>query len=89
MDNNDITISLVTPGADYLNKKANELSNRLVNMCNQRKIRFINRSDDIQHERHENDRKTYLNRYETIVFAKTLTKLCEIYIDGAMMIVIL
>ena len=33
-DNNDITISLIAPRADNLNNKANEVNNRLVNMCN-------------------------------------------------------
>ena len=68
-DNNDIIISLVAPRAE-----ANEVNNRLVNMCNQRNIRFIIHSDNIQPERHVNDSKVYLNRYGTIVFAKKFTK---------------
>ena len=33
-NDNDITISIIAPRADNLNNKANEESNRLVNMCN-------------------------------------------------------
>ena len=47
-DNNDITLSLIAPRAGNLTKKANQVNNRLVNMCNQRRIRLINCSDDIQ-----------------------------------------
>ena len=79
-DNNDITISLIAPRADNLNNKANEVNNRLVNMCNQLNIRFIYRSDDIQPERHVNDSKVHLNRYGTIVFAKKFTNfLSDLY----------
>ena len=79
-DNNDITRSLIGPRADNLNNKANEVKNRLVNMCNQRNIRFINHSDDIQPERHVNDSEVHLNRYGTIVFAKNITKfLSDLY----------
>ena len=34
---NDITISLIAPRAENLHNKANEVNNRLVNMCNRRK----------------------------------------------------
>ena len=73
-DNYDITISLTAPRADNLNNKGNEVNNWLVNMCNQRKIRFINHSDDIQPERHVNDSKIHLNRYGRIAFVKKFTK---------------
>ena len=79
-DNDDITISLIAPRADNLNNKANEVNNRLVNMCNQLSIRFIYHSDDIQPERHVNDSKVHLNRYGTIVFAKKFTNfLSDLY----------
>ena len=78
--NNDIPISLIAPRADNLNNKANEVNNRLVNMWNQRNIRFINHSDDIQPETHVNDSKVHLNRYGTIVFVKKFTKfLSDLY----------
>ena len=63
-DNKDITTSLIAPRADNLNSKANEVNNRLVNMCNQRNVRFINHSDDIQPEKYANDSKVHLNRTE-------------------------
>ena len=78
-DNYDITLSLTAPRADNLNK-ATEVNKRLVNTCNQRQNKFINHSDDIQPERHENDNKIRLNRYRTIVFAKKVTKfLSDLY----------
>ena len=77
--NSDITISLIPPRANNLNK-ANEVNNQLVNICNQSNIRFINHSDDIQPKRHVNDSKVHLNRYGTIVFAKKITKfLSDLY----------
>ena len=79
-DNNDITILLIAPRADNLNNKANEVNNRLVNMCNQRNIRFTNHSDDIQLERYVNDSKVCLNRYGTMIFVKKFTKfLSDLY----------
>ena len=78
-DNYDITLSLIAPRADNLNK-ATEVNKRLVNMCNQRQNKFIKHSDDIQPERHVNDNKIRLNRYRTIVFDKTFTKfLSDLY----------
>ena len=79
-DNIDITTSLIAPRADNLNNKANEVNNRLVNMCNQRNIRFTNHSDDIQLERHVNDSKVCLNWYGTMIFVKNFTKfLSDLY----------
>ena len=49
-------------------------------MCNQRNIRFIKHSNDIQPKRHVNDSKVHLNRYGTTVFAKKFTKfLSDLY----------
>ena len=44
--NNNIAISLIMPRCDKFENKANEVNNRLINMCNQRNIEFINHSDD-------------------------------------------
>ena len=37
-DSNDVTISFIAPRYDNLNNKANEVNNRLWNMCNDRNI---------------------------------------------------
>ena len=39
-------------------------------MCNERNINFIDHKNDVQPDRHINESKVHLNRYETIVFAK-------------------
>lgn len=67
---NEITVSLIVPRADNLNNKAIEVNNRLINMCNERNINFIDHKNDVQPERHINESKVHLNRYGTIVFAK-------------------
>ena len=58
-------------------------------MFNQRNIRFINHSHDIQPERYVNDSKIHFNRYGTIVLLKKLQNFCQIYIEAAVMIVVL
>ena len=67
---NEITVSLIVPSADNLNNKTTEVNNRLINMCNERNINFIDHKNDVQTERHINESKVHLNRYGTIVFAK-------------------
>ena len=78
--NNEITISLIVPRADNLNNKANEVNNRLINMCKERNINFVNHKDDIEPERHLNESKLHLNRYGTIVFANKFSNyISELY----------
>ena len=72
-DSNNIHISLIVPRNDNLNNKANEVNNRLINMCQERNISFINHKDTINPERHLNESHLHLNRYGSIGFNKKFT----------------
>ena len=69
-DTNTITISLIVPRYDNLNNKASEVNGRLVNMCKERSISYIDHVDAISPEHHLNESHLHLNRYGTIEFAK-------------------
>ena len=77
-ENNRISISLLTPRSDKLNSKASEVNNRLINMCSNRNIAYIDHSSSIQ-QNNINESKMHLNRYETIVFANTFSKFLSEY----------
>ena len=77
-EKNRISVSLLTPRSDKLNNKANEVNNRLINMCCHRNIAYIDHSSSIQ-ENHINESKVHLNRYGTIVFANTFSKFLSEY----------
>ena len=47
-DKNTISISLLTPRSNKLNNKAREVNNRLLNMCSDRNIAYIDHSSSIQ-----------------------------------------
>ena len=68
-DTNTITISLIVPRYDNLNNKASEVNGRLVNMCKERSISYIDHVDAISPEHHLNESHLHLNRYGTIEFA--------------------
>ena len=53
-------------------KKAQEVNSRLINMCGERDIAFIDHADTIDAERHLNESKVHLNRSGTIEFAKNV-----------------
>ena len=77
-NNNTVTISLIVPRNDVLNNKAHEVNNRLVNMCKERNISYIDHSETILRDRHLNESNLHLNRYGTLEFAKNFSKyLCE------------
>ena len=77
-DKNGISISLLTPRSDKLNNNASEVNNRLINMCSQRNIAYIDHSSSIQ-QNHINENKVHLNRYGTKVFANTFSKFLSEY----------
>ena len=77
-DKNKISISLLTPRSDKLNNKASEVDNRLINMCSNRNVAYIDHSGSIQ-QNHINESKVHLNRYGTIVFANTFSKFISEY----------
>ena len=66
-DTNTITISLIVP-------RYNNLNNKLVNMCKERNISYIDHVDAISPEHHLNESNLHLNRYATIEFAKNFTR---------------
>ena len=73
-ETNAVTISLIVPRKDSLNNKAQEVNSRLINMCGERDITFIDHSDTIDIERHLNESKVHLNKSGTIELAKNV---CE------------
>ena len=73
-ETNTVTISLTVPRKDSLNNKAQEVNSRLINMCGEHDIIYIDRTDTIDIERHLNESKVHLNKSETIEFAKNV---CE------------
>ena len=77
-EKNRISVSLLTPRSDKLNNKANEVNNRLINMCCHRNIAYIDHSSSIQ-QNQINESKVHLNRYGTIVFANTFSKFLSEY----------
>ena len=78
-EKNTITISLIVPRCDELNNKASEVNGRLVNMCKERNIPYIDHVDVISPEHHLNEDNLHLNGFGNIEFAKNFTKyLCEL-----------
>ena len=71
-ETNAVTISLIVPRKDNLNNKAQEVNSRLINMCGERDITFIDHTDTIDTERHLNESKVHLNKSGTIEFAKNV-----------------
>ena len=72
-DKNKISVSLLTPRSSKLNNKASEVNNLSINMCSHRNIAYIDHFSLIQ-QNQINERKVHLSRYETTVFANTLSK---------------
>ena len=78
-DKNKISVLLLlTPRSNKLNNRASEVNNLLINMCSHRNIAYIDHFSSIQ-QNQINERKVHLNRYETIVFANTLSKFLSEY----------
>ena len=57
---NAVTISLIVPRKDNRNNKAQEVKSRLINMCGEQDITFIDRTDTIDTERHLNESKVQI-----------------------------
>ena len=65
-----VTISLIVPRKDSLNNKAQAVNSRIINMCGEQDITFVDHTDTIDIERHLNKSKVYLNNSGIIEFAK-------------------
>ena len=76
---NKISMSLILPRIDNLNNKASEVNCRLVHMCTERKIPYINDTNSIQPENHLNKGKLHFKRYRTIAFANSISKFLSEY----------
>ena len=75
-----ISISFIVPRNDNLNIKASKVNCRLVHMCIERNIPYIDHTNSIQPQNHLNESKLHFNRYGTIAFANGISKfLCEYY----------
>ena len=76
---NKTSISLIVPRNDNLNSKASEVNCRLVHMCAERNIPYIDHTNSIQPENHLNESKLHFNRYGTIAFANSISKFLSKY----------
>ena len=71
---NQISISLIIPRDDNLNNKPSEVNSRLVHMCAEQNIPYIDHTNSIQLENHLNESKLHFNRYGTIAFANSISR---------------
>ena len=71
-ETNAVTISLIVPRKDSLNNKAQQVNSRLINMCGERDITFIDHTDTTETEKHLNESKVHLNKSGTTEFAKNI-----------------
>ena len=76
---NKMSIFLILPRIDNLNNKAIEVNCRLVPVCTERKIPYINHTNSIQLENHLNKGKLHFKRYRTIAFANSISKFLSEY----------
>ena len=72
---NSVTISLIVPRKNNSNNKAQKVNSRLINMCGERDIIFIDHTNTIDTERHLNESKVHLNKSGTTEFAKNVFEL--------------
>ena len=76
---NNISISFIVSRNDNLNNKASEVNCRLVYMCAEQNIPYIDNTNSIQSENHLNESKLHFNRYGTIAFANSISKFLSKY----------
>ena len=74
-ETNTVTTSLIVPRKNTLNNKAQEVNSRLITMCGERDITFIDHTDTISTEIYFNESKVYLNKSGTIEFDKNVSEL--------------
>ena len=88
-EDNKILISLIVPRSDNLNNKANEVNSHLIHMRAERNIPYIDHTNSVQPENYLNESKLHFNRYGTMAFANSISKLSLNIIDGIMIVAIL
>ena len=74
-----ISLSLIVQSNDNLNNKASEVNCRLVHMCAERNIPYIDHTNSIQPENHLNESKLHFNWCGTIAFANSIFKFLSKY----------
>ena len=74
-ETNSVTILLIVPRKNTSNNKAQRVNSRLINMCGECDIFFIDHTNTIDTERHLNESKVHLNKSGTKEFAKNVFKL--------------
>ena len=74
-EDNKISISLIVPRSDNLNNKANEVNSHLIHMRAERNIPYIDHTNSVQPENYLNESKLHFNRYGTMAFANSISKL--------------
>ena len=72
-------ISLIAPKNDNLNNKASEINNRLVHMCAEWNITYIDHTNSVQAINHLNEGNLHFNRYGIITFANSISKFLSEY----------
>ena len=70
---NMVTVSLIIPRADELNNKAEEVNDRLMKMCGDRNIPYIDHSNVIIPNIHLNEYKLHLNKQGVITLAESFS----------------
>ena len=73
-ETNTVTISQIVSRKGSLNNKTQEIYNRLINICDERDITFVDHTDGIDTEGHLNQSKVHLNKSEIIEYGKNV---CE------------
>ena len=73
-ETNTVTISQIVSRKDSLNNKTQEIYNRLINICDERDITFVDHTDGIDTEGHLNQSKVHLNKSEITEYGKNV---CE------------
>ena len=76
---NKILVSLIVPRNDHLNNKASEVNCRLVHICAEPNIPYIDHTNSIQQENHLNESKLHFNRYGNIAFTNSISKFLSKY----------
>ena len=76
---NKISIFFIIPRNDNLSNKASEVNSRLVHMCAERNIPYIDHTNSIKPENYLHESKLHFNRYGTIASANSISKFLSKY----------
>ena len=88
-ETNTVTISLIVPRKDSLNNKVQEVNSRLINICDECDITFVDHTDTIDIERYLNESKVHLSKSGTKNLLKMFTNFYCSRIDIALITVVI